>query len=166
MLTLTSSDLREVAAEAGRPAALGARPHAAHVLLTKDLVAALRVGAPRQVGAALHVASEQGILVLQRKRRGGGVKSAKAGSGERQRAELRYLGNGVLISKDVEEELGGGLSLAVCDGTVAAHHQVLLNPGREVLLPAGLECRTPIKPGSHIEQHSPTAHGRSLTLQQ
>lgn len=57
-------DLREVAAEAGGPATLGAGPHAAHVLLAQDLVTALRVGAPRQVGAALHVASEQSILVL------------------------------------------------------------------------------------------------------
>lgn len=40
------ADLREVAAEAGRPAALGAGSHAAHVLLTKDLITALRVGAP------------------------------------------------------------------------------------------------------------------------
>lgn len=60
-----TSDLGEVAAEAGRPAALGAGPHAAHVLLAQDLVTALRVGAPRQVGAAFHVASEQGILILR-----------------------------------------------------------------------------------------------------
>ncbi len=64
-----TSDLREVAAEAGGPAALGAGPHAAHVLLTEDLVAALRVGAPRQVGAALHVASEQGVFILPGRRR-------------------------------------------------------------------------------------------------
>lgn len=59
-----TSDLREVAAEAGGPAALGAGSHAAHVLLTQDLIAALRVGTPRQVGAALHVAAEQGALIL------------------------------------------------------------------------------------------------------
>lgn len=61
-----TSDLREVAAEAGRPAALGAGSHAAHVLFTQDLIASLWVGAPRQVGAALHVASEQGVLILRR----------------------------------------------------------------------------------------------------
>ena len=63
------TDLREVAAKAGGPAALGAGSHAAHVLLAEDLIAALGVGAPRQVGAALHVASEQGILILREKRR-------------------------------------------------------------------------------------------------
>lgn len=50
-----------------------------------------------------------------------------------------YLGDGVFVSEDVKEELGGGLSLAVCDRTVAVHHQILLNPGGQVLLPAGLE---------------------------
>ncbi len=59
-------DLGEVAAEAGRPAAFGAGPHAAHVLFAEDLIAALRVGAPRQVGAALDISSEQGILILTR----------------------------------------------------------------------------------------------------
>lgn len=68
MCVCVSSDLGEVAAEAGGPAALGAGPHAAHVLLAEDLIAALRVGAPRQVGAALHVASEQGILILTHRR--------------------------------------------------------------------------------------------------
>lgn len=60
-----TSDLWKVAAEAGGPAALGAGSHAAHVLLTQDLITALRVGAPRQVGAALHVTSEQGVLILR-----------------------------------------------------------------------------------------------------
>lgn len=68
MWCCVTSDLGEVAAEAGGPAALGAGAHAAHVLLAEDLVAALRVGAPRQVGAALHVASEQGALVLTERR--------------------------------------------------------------------------------------------------
>lgn len=49
-----------------------------------------------------------------------------------------YLGDGVLVSEDAEEELGGGLSLAVCDWTVAVHDQVLLDPRRQVLLPARL----------------------------
>lgn len=51
---------------------------------------------------------------------------------------LCYLGDRILVSENAEKEVGGGLSLAVCDGTVAVHDQVLLNPGRQVLLPAGL----------------------------
>lgn len=62
-----TDDLWEVAAEAGRPTALGAGAHAANVLLAQDLVAALRVGAPGQVGATLHKASQKGTVVLQRK---------------------------------------------------------------------------------------------------
>lgn len=60
-----STDLWEVAAEAGGPAALGAGTHAADVLLAQDLVAALGVGAPGQVGAALHVTPEHRVLILQ-----------------------------------------------------------------------------------------------------
>lgn len=66
---MLTSDLREVAAEARRPAALGAGAHAANVLLTQDLVTALRVGAPRQVGTALHVVSEQSVVILRKRRR-------------------------------------------------------------------------------------------------
>lgn len=65
-MCVLTPDLWEVAAEAGRPAALGARPHAAHVLLTEDLITALRVGAPRQVGTTLDVTSQQGILILRK----------------------------------------------------------------------------------------------------
>lgn len=57
--------LWEVTAETGRPAALGAGAHAADVLLAQDLVAALRVGTPGQVGAALHEASQKGAVILQ-----------------------------------------------------------------------------------------------------
>jgi len=60
-----TSDLGEAAAEAGGPAAGGAAGRAARALLTQDAAAALGVGAPRQVGAALHEASEQGTLVLR-----------------------------------------------------------------------------------------------------
>lgn len=61
--------LGEVAAEAGGPAAVGAGSGGAQVLPAQDAVAAQRVGAPGEVGAALHVAPQQGILVLG----GGGV---------------------------------------------------------------------------------------------
>lgn len=56
--------LRETAAEAGGPAALGAGGPAAQALAAQDPVTALRVGAPRQVGAAFHVASQKGLLIL------------------------------------------------------------------------------------------------------
>lgn len=59
------SYLREVTAEAGRPAALGAGAHAADVLLAKDLVTALWVGAPGQVGTTLNIAPQECILILQ-----------------------------------------------------------------------------------------------------
>lgn len=52
--------------------------------------------------------------------------------------EERYLGDGVLVGEDVEEEQRGGLSLAICDWTVTVHHQVLFDPRRQVLLPARL----------------------------
>lgn len=59
-----------------------------------------------------------------------------------QRRERRYLGDGVLVCEDAEEELRGGLSLAVCDWTVTVHDQVLFDPRRQVLLPAGLRTQT------------------------
>lgn len=49
------------------------------------------------------------------------------------------LGDSVFVGQDVEEELRSRLRTAVCDWTVAVHHQVLLNSGREVLLPARLK---------------------------
>lgn len=103
--------LWEVTAETGRPAALGAGAHATNVLLAQDLVTALRVGTPGQVGAALHEAPQKGTVIF---------------------------GNGVLIGEDVVKELGGGLSPTVSDRTVAAHHQILFDTSSEVLLPAGL----------------------------
>lgn len=78
-----------------------------------------------------------------------------------------YLGDGVLVSEDAEEELGGGLSLAVCDWTVAVHDQVLLDPRRQVLLPARLHDTH-----THTQSDSRHAHGKhqelraALTLQQ
>ncbi len=57
--------LWEVTAETGRPAALGAGAHATNVLLAQDLVTALRVGTPGQVGAALHEAPQKGTVILQ-----------------------------------------------------------------------------------------------------
>lgn len=57
--------LGEVAAEAGRPATVGACSSGAQVLPAQDTVAAQWVGAPGEVGAAFHVAPQQGILVLR-----------------------------------------------------------------------------------------------------
>lgn len=60
------SYLGEVAAKAGRPAALGAGAHTANVLLAQDLVTALRVGAPGQVGAALNIAPQESVFILKK----------------------------------------------------------------------------------------------------
>lgn len=57
--------LGEVAAEARRPAAVGAGSCGAQVLSAQDAVAAQWVGAPGEVGAAFNVAPQQGILVLR-----------------------------------------------------------------------------------------------------
>lgn len=67
--------------------------------------------------------------------------------------ERCYLGNDVLLCEDVKEEARSGLSLAVCDWTVTVHHQVLLNPRSQVLLPARLQhkekhIRTTSEPAS------------------
>lgn len=56
--------LRKTTAEARGPAALGAGGPAAQALAAQDPVTALRVGAPCQVGAAFHVASQKGLLIL------------------------------------------------------------------------------------------------------
>ena len=56
--------LGEATAEAGGPAALGAGGAAAQALAAEDAVAALGVGAPGQVGTALHVATQEGLLIL------------------------------------------------------------------------------------------------------
>lgn len=56
--------LREATVEAGGPATLGAGGPAAQALAAQDAVTALGVGAPGQVGAALHVATQEGLLVL------------------------------------------------------------------------------------------------------
>lgn len=136
MYRCVTSDLGEVAAEAGGPAALGAGPHAARVLLAEDPVAAQRVGAPRQVGAALHVASQQGVLVLSKSSTASNTCTGRAQ--DRVSDQLRYLGNSVLVRQDAEEEQSCRLSLTVRDWTVTVHDQVLLDPRRQVLLPARL----------------------------
>lgn len=56
--------LREATVEAGGPATLGAAGPTAQALAAQDAVAALGVGAPGQVGTALHVATQEGLLVL------------------------------------------------------------------------------------------------------
>ena len=56
--------LGEATAEAGGPATLGAGGPTAQALAAEDAVAALGVGAPGQVGAALHVATQEGLLIL------------------------------------------------------------------------------------------------------
>ena len=56
--------LGEATVEAGGPATFRAGGPAAQALAAQDAVTALGVGAPRQVGAALHVATQEGLLVL------------------------------------------------------------------------------------------------------
>lgn len=56
--------LREVTAEARGPATLRAGGPTAQALAAQDAIAALGVGAPCQVGAALHITSQKGLLVL------------------------------------------------------------------------------------------------------
>ncbi len=130
--------LWEVTAETGRPAALGAGAHATNVLLTQDLVTALRVGTPGQVGAALHEASQKGTVILQEKAQDTNSFSSPSTHPVRVLLTCTYFGNSVLIGEDVVKELGGGLSPTVCDRTVAVHHQILFDTSSEVLLPAGL----------------------------
>lgn len=50
-----------------------------------------------------------------------------------------YLGDDVLVREDAADEERGGLSLAVWDWTVTVGHQILLDPRRQVLLPARLQ---------------------------
>lgn len=59
-----ATHLREATVEAGGPATLRAGGPAAQALAAQDAVTALGVGAPRQVGAALHIATQEGLLVL------------------------------------------------------------------------------------------------------
>lgn len=56
--------LREVTAEARGPTTLRAGGSTAQALAAQDAIAALGVGAPCQVGAALHITSQEGLLVL------------------------------------------------------------------------------------------------------
>lgn len=56
--------LWEVAVEAGYPGTLGTGCPITKSILKEDLITALRVGAPRQVGATLNIASEEGFFIL------------------------------------------------------------------------------------------------------
>lgn len=59
-----STHLREAAVEAGSPATLGTGGPTAQALSAQDAVTALGVGTPGQVGAALHIATQKGLLIL------------------------------------------------------------------------------------------------------
>lgn len=103
--------LWEVAVEAGYPGALGTGCLVTEPVFKEDLIAALRVGAPRQVGATFNVASEEGFFILGYNLLGGN--------------------NGI-------DERCGGLCTALGNGTGAAEDHVLFNASREILVPAGL----------------------------
>lgn len=64
-VTQLSPHLWEVAVEAGYPGALGTGCLVTEPVFKEDLIAALRVGAPRQVGATFNVASEEGFFILE-----------------------------------------------------------------------------------------------------
>lgn len=56
--------LWKVAVEAGYPGALGTGCPITKSILEEDLITALRVGAPCQVGATFNIASEEGFFIL------------------------------------------------------------------------------------------------------
>lgn len=78
-----------------------------------------------------------------------------------------YLGDGVLVREDVEEEERRGLSLAVGDWAVAVHHKILLDPRRQVFLPARLQYKQSQTLASTLEPPpAPPETERGLTRQQ
>lgn len=146
--------LREATVEAGGPATLGAAGPTAQALAAQDAVAALGVGAPGQVGTALHVATQEGLLVLWG-RRCHEVRAWLSGchtSGPPARClsahslglctgaspRRRYLGDDLWRGDDGADEGPRGLGGAVGNGAGAVQHKVLLNSSCQVLLPARL----------------------------
>lgn len=103
--------LWEVAVEAGYPGALGTGCSITKSILKEDLITALRVGAPCQVGATLNKASEEGFFIL---------------------------GYDLLGGHDGVDEGCGGLSSALGYGTGAVDNHVLFNASCEIFLPTGL----------------------------
>lgn len=130
--------LGEAAVEAGGPATLGARGPAAQALAAKDAVAALGVGAPCQVGAALHIAPQEGLFILQGRRATGEAcwDTKPPSSGMLGLFGEVYLGDDLWRGDDGPDEGPGGLSRAVSYGAGAVQHKVLLNPCGQVLIPA------------------------------
>ena len=137
--------LREATVEAGGPATLGAGSPAAQALAAQDAVAALGVGAPGQVGAALHVATKEGLLVLW------GRRCHQVRAWLSRMPHLRpppwglplrggggYLGDDLWRGDDGTNEGSCGLGRAVGNGAGAVCHKVLLYSSRQILIPARL----------------------------
>lgn len=88
-----------------------------------DAVTALRVGAPRQVGAAFHIASQKGLLILGDDLRGG---------------------------DNVTDEGSSGLGRTVSDGAGTVQYKVLFYPSCQVLVPARLTAAVQAAEGGRV----------------
>lgn len=86
--------LGKTTAEARGPATLGAGGPAAQALAAQDAVTALRIGAPRQVGAALHIASQKGLLILWAEASAAAMNDGKAGGSEGSECQKVSLPSG------------------------------------------------------------------------
>ncbi|KAL0622411.1 hypothetical protein AAY473_005999 [Plecturocebus cupreus] len=147
--------LREATVEARGPATLGAGGPTAQALAAQDAVAALGVGAPCQVGAALHIATQECLLILWRRRCHevrvwlsrmpllqapahslGHTPLALHGS---LSAERGYLGDDLWRGDDGTNEGSGGLGGAVRNGAEGSlQNKKTLR--RDLILPSWLKC--------------------------
>ena len=146
--------LREATVEAGGPATLGAGGPTAQALAAQDAVAALGVGAPGQVGTALHVATQEGLFVLWGHRchevraclsgchtsgpPAPRVSAHSLGLSTGASPRRWYLGDDLWRGDDGADEGPRGLGGAVSNGAGAVQHKVLLNSSCQVLIPARL----------------------------
>lgn len=141
--------LGKTTAEARSPAALGAGGPTAQALAAQDAVTALRVGAPGQIGAAFHIASQKGLLVLWAEASIAAMDDGKTGGSEgseHRKASLPsgsvgagvYLGDDLWGGDNVTDEGSGGLGRTVSDGAGTVQHKVLFYPSCQVLVPARL----------------------------
>jgi hypothetical protein len=99
--------LGKTTAEARGPAALGAGGPTAQALAAQDAVTALRVGAPRQVGAAFHIASQKGLLILWAEASAAAMDDGKTGGSEGSHHQKPNLPSG---------SVGAGCTLEMTSG--------------------------------------------------
>lgn len=103
--------LWEAAVETRYPGALGTGCLITKSILKEDLITALRVGAPCQVGTTFHIASEKGFFIL---------------------------GYNLLGGNNGTDECCGRLCTALRNGTGAAEDHVLFNASCEIFIPTRL----------------------------